>query len=240
MARLTVLRRRTALVGFAVSTGMTPLAVGAQHIEPHARAFWISGGLLMGAAAPADEWVRSVATHLQTDRIDRLTRFVEPVGRPVYLVPALVATYAVARGMDKRKFADATLRTTLSYAATDALGHFLKWTVGRHRPSDGGSSTRFRPGSRDPAWHSFPSGHAFQIFAIAAVAADETDRPWVGAAGYALASLTGLERIYKNNHWTSDVVAGAVIAISTGLTVDRWIRRNGLGSLIKPRQPPDP
>lgn len=227
-------------IAFWATLCLTPLSVPAQHIDPHARAFWISGGLLMGAAIPADEWVRSVASRIQVDRLEGITRMVEPIGRPEYLVPALVATYAVARGVDKRRFADATLRTTLSYAASDAVGQLLKWAVGRHRPSDGGNARRFHPWSREHEWHSFPSGHVFQIFAIAAVAADETDRPWVGATGYALASLTGLERIYRNDHWTSDVVAGAVIAISTGLTVDRWIRRNGLGSLIKPRQPPDP
>lgn len=239
MACSTVPRSRIAFVAFA-TLYLTPSVIVAQHIEPHARAFWISSGLLMGAATASDEWVRSVATHLDVDRLNTITRVVEPVGRPEYVVPALVATYALARGIDKRRFADATLRTTLSYAASDAVGQLLKWAVGRHRPSDGGSSRRFHPWARDHAWHSFPSGHVFQIFAIAAVAADETDRPWVGITGYTLASLTGLERIYQNDHWTSDVVAGAVIAISTGLTVDRWIRRNGLGSLIKPRQPPDP
>jgi membrane-associated phospholipid phosphatase len=239
MACSTVVRWRTAFVACATLC-LTPFTVQSQHIEPHARAFWISSGLLMGAAAPADEWVRSVAIRLPVDRLGGITRLVEPIGRPEYLVPALVTTYAVARGIDKRRFADATLRTAVSYAASDFVGQVLKWAVGRHRPSDGGSARRFHPWSRDPAWHSFPSGHVFQIFAIAAVAADETDRPWVGVTGYALASLTGLERIYQNDHWTSDVVAGAVIAISTGLTVDRWVRRNGLGSLIKPRQPPDP
>ena len=239
MACSTVSRFRTVLVS-CTTLCLSPFVLPAQHIEPHARAFWIGGGLLLGTAIPADEWVRSVASHIDVDRLNVITRVVEPVGRPEYLVPALVATYAVARGIDKRRFADATLRTTLSYAASDAVGQVLKWAVGRHRPSDGGSARRFHPWSRDHAWHSFPSGHVFQIFAIAAVAADEADRPWVGVTGYTLASLTGLERIYQNDHWTSDVVAGAVIAISTGLTVDRWIRRNGLGSLIKPRQPPDP
>lgn len=217
-----------------------PVPVAAQHVEPHAAAFWLGGGVLIGAAVPADEWARSVATRVRSDRFARLAQFVEPLGRPQFLWPVLVGTYAVGRGTGQRDFADATLRTALSYGVTDALGHLLKIAVGRHRPSDGGSATRFKPFSLDPAWHSFPSGHTFQIFAIAAAAADETDRPWVGAVGYTLASLTGVQRVYLNDHWASDVVAGAFIAISSGLSVDRWIRRNGLGSLVKPRQPPNP
>jgi membrane-associated phospholipid phosphatase len=232
-----VCRARVALTVVAL---LWVAPVRAQHIEPHAAAFWVSGGVLLGAATQADEWVRSVAKGAQAERLDRVAHVFDPIGRPQYLWSAFVGTYAIARGMDKRKFADATLRTALSYGVTDVFGQLVKVAVGRHRPTDGGNSKRFNPGSRAHEWHSFPSGHAFQIFAIAAVAADETDRPWVGAVGYSLATLTGIERIYHNDHWASDVVAGAVMAISTGLTVDRWIRRNGFGSLIKPRQPANP
>src|SRR6185503_2340363 len=110
MACSTVVRCRNTFVAYATFC-LTPSTVSAQHIEPHAAAFWVSRAALMGAAVPADEWVRSVATRLPLDRLDGITRLVEPIGRPEYLVPALVTTYAVARGIDKRRFADATLRT---------------------------------------------------------------------------------------------------------------------------------
>ena len=214
---------------------------GAQvHLEPHADAFWLSGGLLVTASARADHWVHSIAERAKSDRLDRIATFLEPVGRPPFLVPALAVTYSVARGMGERRFADATLRTAVSYGASDAIGYFLKWAVGRHRPTGSASSSRFHPGTFDPQWHSFPSGHAFQAFAIAAAVSDESGNPWVGAAAYSLAGLTGLERLYKQAHWASDVVGGAVIAIATSLSTDRWIRRNGLGSLIRPRVPGDP
>jgi membrane-associated phospholipid phosphatase len=231
---------RRASVALTLVALVTTTTASAQHIEPHAAAFWVSGAVLLGTATRADEWVRSAAARVHAGPLDRLARVFDPLGRPQYLWPALAGTYAIARGMDKRNFADATLRTALSYGTTDVIGQLLKRAVGRHRPTDGGSSTRFNPGSHAHEWHSFPSGHAFQLFSIAAVAGDETDRPWVGATGYTIATLTGLERIYHNDHWTSDVVAGAFIAVSSALTVDRWIRRNGLGSLIKPRQPANP
>ena len=212
----------------------------AQHVEPHAVPFWVGGGLVAGASVRADEWVRSAATHLQAQRVDRLADLIDPLGRPQYLLPALIGTYAIGRATNNRRFADATLRTALSFAASDLVGQTVKWAVGRHRPSDGGSPTRFRHFAREHEWHSFPSGHVFEIFGVTAAAADETDRPWVGVLGYSMASLTGFQRVYRNEHWTSDVVAGAFIAIATSLTVDRWIRRNGLGSLIKPRVPPNP
>ena len=37
--------------------------------------------------------------------------------------------------------------------------------------------------------------------------------PWYGVAGYAMATATGMLRMYNNKHWMSDVVAGAGVGI---------------------------
>ena len=37
--------------------------------------------------------------------------------------------------------------------------------------------------------------------------------PWYGTAGYALATTTGILRMYNNRHWLRDVVAGAGFGI---------------------------
>jgi len=37
--------------------------------------------------------------------------------------------------------------------------------------------------------------------------------PWIGAAGYAVATATGVMRILNRRHWLSDVVAGAGVGI---------------------------
>ena len=36
----------------------------------------------------------------------------------------------------------------------------------------------------------------------------------LGLTGYAMAATTAVLRLYKNKHWLSDVVAGAVIGIA--------------------------
>ena len=79
----------------------------------------------------------------------------------------------------------------------------LKYTVRRERP-DGSERT------------SFPSGHAARAFMTAAMLDKEygeTLSPWFTAAGYGAAAATGLMRIRDNNHWLSDVLAGAGIGI---------------------------
>ena len=79
----------------------------------------------------------------------------------------------------------------------------LKYTVRRERP-DGSSRT------------SFPSGHAARAFMTATMLHKEygeTVSPWLSVAGYGAAAATGLLRVKENNHWMSDILAGAGIGI---------------------------
>ncbi len=74
------------------------------------------------------------------------------------------------------------------------------------------------------AFNSFPSGHTTTAFAAAEFLRMEYKdvSPWYGIAGYAVATTTGVLRLYNNKHWISDVVAGAGFGIlSTKLAY--WI-----------------
>jgi len=63
--------------------------------------------------------------------------------------------------------------------------------------------------------NSFPSGHTATAFMGAEFLYQEyKDKSiWYGIAGYAVATGTGLFRIYNNRHWLTDVAAGAGIGI---------------------------
>jgi membrane-associated phospholipid phosphatase len=63
--------------------------------------------------------------------------------------------------------------------------------------------------------NSFPSGHTATAFVGAEFLWQEyKDKSiWYGIAGYAVATGTGLFRIYNNRHWLTDVAAGAGIGI---------------------------
>jgi membrane-associated phospholipid phosphatase len=63
--------------------------------------------------------------------------------------------------------------------------------------------------------NSFPSGHAATSFAGAEILRIEMKdcHPMLCYGGYAVATATGILRLYNNRHWFSDVVAGALIGI---------------------------
>jgi PAP2 superfamily len=72
-----------------------------------------------------------------------------------------------------------------------------------------------RPDGSDHA--SFPSGHTAEAFAGAEFMRMEYKdvSPWYGVAGYAMATATGMLRMYNDKHWMSDVVAGAGVGIAS-------------------------
>lgn len=74
---------------------------------------------------------------------------------------------------------------------------------------------RERPNKSD--FHSFPSGHTSTAFVAAEFLHQEYGHysPWISIAGYATAATTGYLRMYNNEHWLGDVLAGAAIGMAS-------------------------
>jgi len=47
----------------------------------------------------------------------------------------------------------------------------------------------------------------------------------VTPASYGAATLVGVARLYKNQHWASDVVAGGSVGVMSGILFDRYNRK---------------
>lgn len=104
----------------------------------------------------------------------------------------------------KHNLFDASMLYLTSGLIMGASTHFVKQGVGRMRPDGSG-------------YNSFPSGHTASAFMAAEFLHQEykDTNPWIGYAGYFVATATGGLRMYNNKHWFSDVVAGAGFGIAS-------------------------
>lgn len=79
-----------------------------------------------------------------------------------------------------------------------------------------------------PEYNSFPSGHTSTAFSIATIFAKQySNKKWVPAVSYGLASMVGVTRVIENRHWASDVLAGAALGYLCGnLVMANYKRMN--------------
>ncbi|MDX5420847.1 MAG: phosphatase PAP2 family protein [Hymenobacteraceae bacterium] len=72
--------------------------------------------------------------------------------------------------------------------------------------------------------YAFPSGHTAYAFTIATFMDKEFRHtaPWVSVVSYSIAGGTGVLRVLNNEHWMSDVLAGAGVGILS-VNVVYWV-----------------
>ena len=199
---------------------------------------------VVGGSFAADKGARTIARHNNTnssalDAADGFSRFGSPSGILVLNVGAIAlgAVHESYRGDSRLK--DAGLVSLEAEAFVLAATFALKQITGRARPGTEGGTTTFRPlngnggESTSPVREkstsefgpfaesgSFPSAHAAASFATAAVFADRFEPP-VGWVAYGLAGAVAGSRVYLDEHFVSDVVAGSLIGWGLGKFLSR-------------------
>jgi membrane-associated phospholipid phosphatase len=97
-----------------------------------------------------------------------------------------------------------------------AMVYPMKFLLGRSKPSDDLGPWSYHPFNISG---SLPSFHTTEAFTAASVFAEHVDNPWASALAYGFAAGVGWSRIYKDKHWTSDVVLSAAIGTAVGKAV---------------------
>ena len=178
--------------------------------------------LAIGGTMALDDEIRDAIQRNRSASGDDIAEAIRPLGHrvgPALLLGGLWAVGAIANSPALTTIGKDGVEASLFSVVLIAPA--LKKAVGRARPDEELVSTHFDPFSE---FQSFPSGEATQAFTIAAVVAAHTENPWVEGAAWGLASVIGLERLYLDRHWASDVVAGALI----GAGVGSWVARRHL------------
>ena len=164
-------------------------------------------------ATRLDRWAEDEAPENNGAVARDVSRTAERLGNPVYLIPA----FLLLRGADALEHrpdrAGSLVRIAEGAGAAAAATGIVKIAVGRARPLQApGDQDVIRPFSGNSA---FPSGHAALAFGVASAIDAETRSKWVPYVVYPLAGLVGWSRVRDNQHWLSDVVAGAALGTWT-------------------------
>ncbi len=144
---------------------------------------------------------------------ESVSAWAEPLGRGATIQPmfgAFMAYGLVAKDKRARKTAVIGLAT---YYLNDGVTSNLKRTFGRIRPNSAELKDNWFAGEPN---RSFPSSHTSTAFAAATVLSTMyREKKWVAPIAYTAATAVGFSRLYHNNHWASDVLAGAVVGFAS-------------------------
>jgi membrane-associated phospholipid phosphatase len=121
----------------------------------------------------------------------------------------------------------------LAVAVSNLVTEVLKYCIGRGRPFVGGEANAFHFShfAGNPAYYSFPSGHATTAFALALAVSAVWPQARVAMAIYAL--IIAMSRLVLLAHHPSDVVAGAMVGIVGTVFVRYWFAARRLGFAIQ-------
>jgi undecaprenyl-diphosphatase len=158
-----------------------------------------------------DERARAEVQGVRTPALERVMRAATDVGNPRNLFAVMVAV-AVAGG----PAGPALVReVVVALLPANLVVEGLKRGVHRTRPD----------GSRDPANASFPSSHAANACALAAV----VTRRWrrAGWIAWPAALLVAFSRMWLDRHYLSDVAVGILIGLAAAWWATSWARGRG-------------
>lgn len=196
----------------------------------------LAGGLWGGSAASGllDENVLAAVDRSQSRTNDRLEEIFEAYSNGLSGIGFAGVFYATGLAFDNEwlRVTGVLIGTSLMVSAVTQTS--FKYIFGRARPYTRLPATEFRPFSFDADFVSFPSGHTLVAFTISAVLAERIGNVWASIGLYSAATLGGLSRVYSRNHWFSDVVFSAGMAVFVSRSVvsyyENGIDKDGPGS----------
>jgi len=143
------------------------------------------------------------------------------------------------RALDLKRISLLGFRGAEAISASSAISAIVKGFAGRTRPFVTPGEPwhwYFSGGWTNAHYGSMPSGHTTATVAFATAIClftahwRQPERAAVILSSISAALLVAFARMYTNQHWFSDVVAGAAIGAATGLLLSRWHTRYSLAS----------
>jgi membrane-associated phospholipid phosphatase len=197
----------------------------------------LTSGIAVGVTALLSRYDDDIALASQQPRYrtQSLTRFSQNVSKvnETTLTAAGILTYGIGRLTGSRSTADIGLHATEAVVLASLASQVIRGPIGRARPYEVKDTNQydfefgagFRRGEAGFKRRAFPSIHTSSGMAVATVLTMELHRrrpratPYVAPLLYLAGVLPGLVRVQLDQHWASDVAAGAFMGVLSGYKV---------------------
>jgi membrane-associated phospholipid phosphatase len=190
--------------------------------------FWIPVLTATTVSIIYDEEIYSAVKDFQNshDWVSDISPVITWGGEDAFVLSAGTLFYLSGVLSGKEKIKQTGLIALQTWVNAGIVVQVGKLIFGRQRPSfeDGEDRWHGFPASLNkfkdepsPKYDAFPSGHTIEVWALAAVIAEQyKDIKIVPVISYSLATGVGLSRITEDTHWLSDVIMGAALGYSIG------------------------
>ena len=172
----------------------------------------VASAFLFTGAFAMDEVFRNLSFSARNDFLDQYTHMANYMGSKKVVLPLNALAFAGGVVSGDNELKQTSFNAFKGLMASSAVTISLKYLTGRSRPYTDKGAYAFDPIPENKhAFRSFPSGHSTLAFAFFTPFAENYSR-WL----YAIPFSVGISRIYKDDHWTSDVVVGSAIGFLAG------------------------
>lgn len=184
-----------------------------------------AGGIVLGTAAlyTIDEESSTWFINQKENIPDVVSKAGFYLGKPVYNYSINGGVYLLglfSRNEEIRK----TGVLLLSASATVGIIQTIsKNVVGRARPIAEVGKSSFKPFSKDPKYHSFPSGHTILAFTTFYALGKQFENPWVKGGFYVLGMVSPVSRIWEGAHWLTDVTLSVALSVVVVDTIEKFL-----------------
>lgn len=169
-----------------------------------------------------DQSVRNFFLAIHNNTFDFIFSIGHWYGKPYLTLISFLLLYLLGILFNKNKLKESGWKIFEAFAISGIIVTVIKSIFGRWRPYTEHGHFSFVFFTLGPNDHlSLPSGDAAIAFAFSAIVADFFDNKLWKIFWYCLATLTALGRIYHDQHWFTDVMMGATIALLVGININK-------------------